>query len=57
MFENPLFVEDVTRNLLLNSVNTFPDSDLEISASTISLESIHKHNVISKGKITTKTEE
>jgi GTP cyclohydrolase-4 len=53
MFENPLFVEDVTRNLLLNSIKAFQELELEILASTLSMESIHKHNVISKGKTTT----
>ena len=53
MFENPLFVEDVTRNLLKNSVKAFIDQKLEISAKVTSLESIHKHNVISKGSTTT----
>jgi GTP cyclohydrolase-4 len=55
MFENPLFVEDVTRNLLRNTANAFIDHKLEITARVKSLESIHKHNVISKGSTTTFT--
>lgn len=51
LHENPLFVEDVTRNLLKNANNKFKNNNLEIEAITKSLESIHKHNVISKGKI------
>ncbi len=51
LHENPLFVEDVTRNLLENANSEFKGSNLEIEATTKSLESIHKHNVISKGKI------
>ena len=33
---------------------TFSKQDLEITAKTTSLESIHKHNVISKGTTSTK---
>ena len=55
MFDNPLFVEDVTRNLLENTASTFINHKLEISAKVTSLESIHKHNVISKGSTTTYT--
>ena len=51
LHENPLFVEDVTRNLLKSANNKFKDRNLEIEATTKSLESIHKHNVISKGRI------
>ncbi len=53
MHENPLFVEDVTRNLLINAVQKFKESKLEIKAITTSLESIHKHNIISKGSTST----
>ncbi|MCK4848843.1 MAG: GTP cyclohydrolase I FolE2, partial [Candidatus Heimdallarchaeota archaeon] len=51
---NPLFVEDVTRNILKNMAKSFSKQDLEITAKTTSLESIHKHNVISKGTTSTK---
>lgn len=53
MWENPLFVEDVTRNLLQLTLKRFPNRRLEIRAKTISQESIHKHNIISKGSIKT----
>ena len=53
MYENPLFVEDVTRNLLINAAQEFKDLKLNIEAMTTSLESIHKHNVISKGSTST----
>ena len=53
MYENPLFVEDVTRNLLKNAVLEFKDYKLDIEATTTSLESIHKHNIISKGSTST----
>jgi GTP cyclohydrolase-4 len=55
MFKNPLFVEDVTRNLLKNIASVFNDHKLEITARVTSLESIHKHNVVSKGSTTTCT--
>ncbi|MFX0014197.1 MAG: GTP cyclohydrolase, FolE2/MptA family [Promethearchaeota archaeon] len=54
MWEHPFFVEDVTRNLLQFALKQFSDRRLEIRAKTISQESIHKHNIISKGS--TKTE-
>ena len=54
MYENPLFVEDVTRNILRKMAIAFSNRNLEISAKTSSLESIHKHNVISKGTTSTK---
>ncbi len=54
MYENPLFVEDVTRNILENMVKSFSKQDLEISAKTTSLESLHKHNILSKGTTSTK---
>jgi GTP cyclohydrolase-4 len=57
MYANPLFVEDVTRNILRNMARIFTKNDLEISAETTSLESIHKHNVISKGRTSTKKSE
>ncbi|MHA1976505.1 MAG: GTP cyclohydrolase, FolE2/MptA family [Candidatus Hodarchaeales archaeon] len=56
MYENPLFVEDVTRNLLINAAQEFRELKLDIDAITTSLESIHKHNVISKGSISTYSE-
>ena len=54
MYKNPLFVEDVTRNILKNMAKAFSKQDLKITAKTTSLESIHKHNVISKGTTSTK---
>ncbi|MFW9902831.1 MAG: GTP cyclohydrolase, FolE2/MptA family [Candidatus Thorarchaeota archaeon] len=53
MWENPLFVEDVTRNLLQLALKHFSDRKLEIQAKVISQESIHKHNIISKGSTRT----
>jgi GTP cyclohydrolase-4 len=53
MWANPLFVEDVTRNLLKLALKHFSDRELEIKAKTVSQESIHKHNIISKGSIRT----
>ncbi len=51
MHKNPLFVEDVTRNILEFTKEKFSHHDLEIQAKTVSQESIHKHNVVSKGSI------
>ena len=56
MYNNPLFVEDVTRNILKKMEKTFSNKVLEITAKTTSQESIHKHNVISKGTTSTKNE-
>jgi len=56
MWANPLFVEDVTRNLLELALKRFSDRELEINAKSISQESIHKHNIISKGSIRTITQ-
>ncbi len=56
MYENPLFVEDVTRNLLINAAQEFKELELNIEASTTSLESIHKHNIISRGSTSTNPE-
>lgn len=53
MWENPLFVEDVTRNLLQLASDSFSDRELKIRAKTISQESIHKHNIMSKGSTRT----
>jgi GTP cyclohydrolase FolE2 len=54
MWENPLFVEDVTRNLLKFASNQFKERELEIRAKTVSQESIHKHNIMSSGRIRNK---
>ncbi len=56
MYENPLFAEDVTRNLLIKAVQEFKELKLDIIAITTSMESIHKHNVISKGSTSTNSE-
>lgn len=53
MWEKPLFVEDVTRNLLQLALKHFSNRKLEIKAKVISQESIHKHNIISKGSTRT----
>ncbi|UCG03014.1 MAG: GTP cyclohydrolase I FolE2 [Candidatus Heimdallarchaeota archaeon] len=53
MWENPLFVEDVTRNLLQLALKHFSNRKLEVQATVISQESIHKHNIISKGSTRT----
>ncbi|MFX0151401.1 MAG: GTP cyclohydrolase I FolE2 [Candidatus Hodarchaeota archaeon] len=53
MWNNPLFVEDVTRNLLELASKHFSNRSIEINAKTISQESIHKHNIISKGSTKT----
>ncbi|MHA1982915.1 MAG: GTP cyclohydrolase, FolE2/MptA family [Candidatus Hodarchaeales archaeon] len=50
MFENPKFCEDVARNLLTSADKEFKD-DLNFHAFVRSEESIHKHDVIAKGKI------
>ncbi|MHA2226005.1 MAG: GTP cyclohydrolase, FolE2/MptA family [Candidatus Hodarchaeales archaeon] len=54
MWKNPLFTEDVTRNLLQLASEHFLDRNLEIRAKTVSQESIHKHNIVSKGSTNTK---
>ncbi len=53
MHENPLLVEDVCRNILQFSKDTFGDRDLEMFAEARSLESIHKHDVIAQGRVVT----
>ncbi|MHA2380181.1 MAG: GTP cyclohydrolase, FolE2/MptA family [Candidatus Thorarchaeota archaeon] len=53
MHDNPLFVEDVCRNILQNAKEKFEDLTLEMSAEARSLESIHKHDVIAQGRIVT----
>lgn len=47
MFQNPKFVEDVTREILDNAKKKF--KGCEILAKTISQESIHRHDVIAEG--------
>ncbi|MFW9883768.1 MAG: GTP cyclohydrolase, FolE2/MptA family [Candidatus Thorarchaeota archaeon] len=51
MHDNPLFVEDVCRNILQNAKEKFDSLTLEIYAEARSLESIHKHDVIAQGQI------
>ncbi|MFQ5832088.1 MAG: GTP cyclohydrolase I FolE2 [Candidatus Thorarchaeota archaeon] len=53
MHDNPLFVEDVCRNILQNAKNKFEDRTLDMCAEARSLESIHKHDVIAQGKVIT----
>ncbi|MBN2014110.1 MAG: GTP cyclohydrolase I FolE2 [Candidatus Altiarchaeota archaeon] len=47
MYENPRFVEDVTRGILNNAKKRF--KNVKIRVKTISEESIHRHNVIAEG--------
>jgi GTP cyclohydrolase-4 len=51
MHENPLFVEDVCRNILQHAKEMFTERVLEIYAEATSMESIHKHDVIAQGQI------
>ena len=51
MFNNPKFVEDVTREILNRAKNMF--KDCKISAKTVSYESIHRHDVIAEGFVMT----
>jgi GTP cyclohydrolase-4 len=53
MYENPQFVEDVCRNILQNAKEAFGDRNLEVFAEATSFESIHKHDVIAQGRLTT----
>ena len=53
MYENPQFVEDLCRNMLQHARDAFRDKDLEMFAEAISLESIHKHDVIAQGRVVT----
>jgi GTP cyclohydrolase-4 len=53
MYENPQFVEDLCRNMLQHARNAFKDKNLEMFAEAISLESIHKHDVIAQGRVVT----
>lgn len=50
MFEQPYFVEDVARNILVNADNTFTKK-LNFHSFVRSEESIHKHDVIARGSI------
>ncbi len=49
MFENPKFVEDVTREILHRAKEKF--KDCKIFAKVISYESIHRHDVLAEGRI------
>lgn len=51
MYENPLFVEDVCRNMLALSSNWF--SGCTIHARCVSHESIHRHDVYAEGSVST----
>lgn len=51
MFENPLFVEDVCREVLSKADKKFRDKKINISAEIVSEESIHKHDVVARGSI------
>ncbi len=53
MHDNPLFVEDVCRNILKNASEVYKERTLEMFAEARSLESIHKHDVVAEGKIVT----
>ena len=53
MHGNPLFVEDVCRNILQQAKDAYQDSKLEMYAESKSFESIHKHDVIAEGRIVT----
>ncbi len=53
MHENPVFVEDVCRNILQNAKEAFRDANLEMFAEATSFESIHKHDVMAQGCILT----
>jgi GTP cyclohydrolase-4 len=47
MYDNPVFVEDVTRNILANAKKRF--KNCKIRAKTVSQESIHRHDVVAEG--------
>ena len=51
MYENPLFVEDVCRNMLALSERRF--QNCKIHAKCISNESIHRHDVYAEGSVET----
>jgi GTP cyclohydrolase-4 len=56
MHDNPLFIEDVCRNILQKAKDEFTDKKLDMFAEARSLESIHKHDVIAQGQIVTNGE-
>jgi len=47
MFNNPMFIEDVTREILKKAKKRF--KNCKIMARAVSYESIHRHNVIAEG--------
>ncbi len=49
MFENPRFCEDVTRTILRIAMERLADKQVNVLASTVSEESIHKHDVVARG--------
>ena len=51
MFDNPLFVEDVCRNVLAKADKKFSNKKINFNAEVISEESIHKHDVVARGSI------
>jgi GTP cyclohydrolase-4 len=51
MYDNPLFVEDVCRNMLAHASQRF--SHCSIHATCISNESIHRHDVYAEGSVET----
>ena len=53
MYDNPMFVEDVCRNILGRAKESFSDKKLDLIAVVNSLESIHKHDVVAKGSTKT----
>ena len=53
MYDNPMFVEDVCRNILGRAKESFSDKKLDLTAVVNSLESIHKHDVVAKGSTKT----
>jgi len=53
MYENPQFVEDLCRSTLQHARDAFKDRALEMFAEAISMESIHKHDVIAQGQVAT----
>jgi GTP cyclohydrolase-4 len=49
MYDNPLFVEDVCRNILALSLTRFENSKIQVKC--ISNESIHRHDVYAEGSV------